>query len=220
MLESTPMWPAGGGFLFLFFSFFVAWDHFFVFFWWLEDVFYFGFFLDWGRFFGRDGLEHFDLSKCQMWYLPKILHAGFSDQKLHCIFHRISTVLVIKIGAWTSTSWQQWKRQSWFLRECPCPKEARAGFWSTQHLLQVLPLAWPKPSQLWYFFPKVYNLLYLGIVPGWVRDTHSYFASKHAVVIMIMMMFKWWWWWYYGDRMVKYCLGCQHDQDPRKWQHL
>ena len=43
------------------------------------------------------------------------------------------------------------------------------------------------------FFPKVYNLLYLGIVPGWVRDTHSYFASKHAVVIMIlmMMMIKW-----------------------------
>ena len=43
------------------------------------------------------------------------------------------------------------------------------------------------------FFPKVYNLLYLGIVPGWVRDTHSYFASKHAVFIMIlmMMMIKW-----------------------------
>ena len=76
MLESTPMWRAGGGFSFLFFFF----RGFFCLFWWPEDVFYFGFFLGWGMFFGRDGLEHFDLRKCQIRYLPKILHAGFSDQ--------------------------------------------------------------------------------------------------------------------------------------------
>ena len=59
------MWPAGGGFSFLFFFFRGLILFFLAFFGGWKMFFILDFFLV-GEFFGRDGLEHFDLRKCQI----------------------------------------------------------------------------------------------------------------------------------------------------------